>query len=357
MRNITITEAAALLQGEIDGDEGATFNYVSKIDQGVPGSLTFLANPKYEEFVYSTDASVIIVPIDFEAKQELKASLIRLENPYLGFCEILNHYFNPYQAKTGIDESAVISEKAKLGADVYVGANSYVSEDCEIADGVKIFPNCFIGQNVKIGKDTVLYAGVQVYYDCEIGENVIVHSGVVIGSDGFGHAPNKDGSYTKIPQIGNVVIHNDVEIGANCAIDRATMGSTIIEEGVRLDNLIQIAHNVRIKKHTVIAALVGVAGSTTIGAYSQVGGQAGFGGHITVADRTIVAAKAGVVGNVEEEGQTLAGMPTRPIREHFRNQAYLKRIPDAEKRIAELERKIEQLEGLLNQNKTNEDQG
>lgn len=347
MRQIKITEAAELLGGRIEGDHDATFNYVSKIDQGLSGSLTFLANPKYEEFVYSTPASVILVPNDFELKEAIEATLIHLENPYLGFCLILNHYFNPYQSKNGVEKGSFVAESATLGENVYVGANSYISEECKLEDGVKIFPNCFIGQNVSIGEGTVLYAGTQVYFDCVIGKQVIIHSGAVIGSDGFGHAPQSDGSYVKIPQIGNVVIEDYVEIGANTTIDRATMGSTIIEEGVRLDNLIQIAHNVRIKKHTVIAAQTGISGSTTIGSHSQIGGQVGFAGHIEVADKSIIAAQSGVISSVDQEGQTLAGMPTSPIREFFRSRAYIRKLPETELRIRELEAQIEELNKKL----------
>jgi UDP-3-O-[3-hydroxymyristoyl] glucosamine N-acyltransferase len=347
LRQITITEAATFLNGTIEGDPNATFNIVSKIDQGIPGSLTFLANPKYEEFVYSTKATVIIVPEDIELKQNVEATLIRMKNPYLGFCNILNHYFNPFNEKSGIEEGAVVSPSAKIGKEVYIGSNSYISEDCQIEDRVKIFPNCYIGQNVKIGKGTVLYPNATVYFDCILGENVIIHSGVVIGSDGFGHAPAEDGSYVKIPQIGNVIIENDVEIGSNSTIDRATMGSTVIEEGVRLDNLVQVAHNVRIKKHTVLAAQVGVSGSTTVGAYTQVGGQAGFAGHLEVADKSNIAARSGVLSNIEKEGQTVAGMPTQPIRDHFRAKAYIKKLPETEQRIRQLESQIKNLEKLL----------
>jgi len=347
LRQIKITEAAALLHGTIDGDEEVSFNFVSKIDEGLPGSLTFLANPKYEEFVYSTPASVIIVPENFELKKEIQASLIRLANPYLGFCKILNQYFNPYMSLSGVEDGAQVAKSAKIGEDVYIGSNSYISEDCEIGDGVKIFPNTYIGQNVKIAADSVLYSGVNVYYDSVIGENVIIHSGAVIGSDGFGHAPNEDGSYTKIPQIGNVVIEKNVEVGANTVIDRATMGSTVIEEGVRLDNLIQIAHNVRIKKHTVMAAQSGISGSTTLGAYSQVGGQAGFAGHLTVADKSTIGAQSGVIGDIDQEKTTVAGMPAWPIREYFRAKAYIKRLPETETRIRELENQVQELKKIL----------
>jgi UDP-3-O-[3-hydroxymyristoyl] glucosamine N-acyltransferase len=347
LRQIKITEAAEFLKGSIEGDREATFNYVSKIDQGIAGSITFLANPKYEEFVYSTAASIIIVPENFEVKNKLTASLIRMNNPYLGFCNILNHYFNPYQDKTGIEDGALVSDGVTIGKSVYIGANSYISESCDIADDVKIFPNCYIGQNVKIGRGSVLYPNCTVYFDCELGENVIIHSGVIIGSDGFGHAPAADGTYIKIPQIGNVVIGNNVEIGSNSTIDRATMGSTIIEEGVRIDNLVQVAHNVRIKKHTVIAAQVGVSGSTTIGSYSQVGGQAGFAGHIEVANKSNIAARTGVISNIEQEGQTLAGMPPLPIRDYFRTRAYMHKLPETEKRIRVLESQLRDLQKIL----------
>lgn len=336
-----VAELADFLGGELAGPNTESFFGVSKIDQSIPGSLSFLANPKYEEFIYSTEASVVLVKTDFEASQELDKTLIKVDDPYLAFCKVLNKYFNSSVSKSGIAASAVIDEGAKMGTNIYIGANTCIEAGATIGDNVKIYPNCYIGDGVTIEDNGLIYANVSIYYDTQIGKNVIIHSGTVIGCDGFGHAPQKDGSYVKIPQIGNVIIGNDVEIGANCSIDRATMGSTIIHDGVRLDNLIQIAHNVEIGEHTVIASQSGVSGSTTLGPNCVVGGQVGFAGHITIAKGTKIGAQSGLGKSVTEENTRLFGSPVQPLKDELRSQIVFRELP-------QMKEKLEQLEKVIN---------
>lgn len=344
LQPLKVLDIAQLLDGEVIGDGVTEFTGVSKIDQSVPGSLSFLANPKYEEYLSSTTASVILVNSDENRKAPEGKVLIAVEDPYLGFCHILNVYFNQNQNKNGIHQSASINEKACIGDSVYIGANSTIEEGANIGDGSKIYPNCFVGANVEIGTNTVIYPGVNIYYDSEIGDNCIIHSGTVIGSDGFGHAPKKDGTYMKIPQIGNVVIENDVEIGSNCSIDRATLGSTIIRNGCRLDNLIQVAHNVEIGENTVIAGQAGVSGSTVLGNNCVIGGQVGFAGHLKIADRTQVGAQSGLAKSVEEPNQRLFGSPAVPLNEALRTHMIVRNLPDMKKRLDRLEKDIKSKE-------------
>ncbi|MBO6515461.1 MAG: UDP-3-O-(3-hydroxymyristoyl)glucosamine N-acyltransferase [Bacteroidia bacterium] len=342
MRSLLVAELTDFLEGELSGTTTETFTGVSKIDQSIPGSLSFLANDKYEEHIYTTSATVVLVKKDFTPQKELDKTLIRVEDPYLAFCKVLNKYFNPAIAKSGVEPGAVISEKSTLGTNVYIGANTYIDENSTIGNNVKIYPNCHIGSGVTIDDNCLIYANVSIYNDSQIGENTIIHSGAVIGSDGFGHAPQKDGSYVKIPQIGNVVIGKNVEIGSNCSIDRATMGSTVIHDGVRLDNLIQVAHNVEIGAHTVIASQSGISGSTTLGPNCVVGGQVGFAGHITIAKGTKIGAQSGLGRSVTEENTRLFGSPVQPLKDEMRSQIVFRELP-------QLKEKVEQLEKVINE--------
>src|SRR3546814_926225 len=276
---------------------------LAKIEDASSGSLSFLSNPKYEQYLYTTKASVVIVNDDLKLEQPVAATIVRVKNAYSAFSTLLELYNKMRLAKTGIEERAFIDASVKIGEDVYVGAFAYIDRGAVIGSRCKIYPNVYIGDNVKIGDDTTLFPGVSVYFDCVIGERVIIHSGTVVGSDGFGFAPQEDGTYNKISQIGNVVIEDDVEIGANSVIDRATMGSTIIRQGVKLDNLIQIAHNVEIGQHTVIAAQSGISGSTKIGKNAVIGGQVGVVGHISIASGSQIQAQAGVNRTIAEDGK------------------------------------------------------
>lgn len=340
MRDLKVAELADFLGGEVSGPTIETVFGVSKIDQSIPGSLTFLANDKYEEFIYSTEASAVLVKPDFQPTQDLDKTLIRVNNPYLAFCKVLNKYFNPAVSKVGVDSDAFVANTANLGNNVYIGANTYIEDGVTIGNDVKIFPNCYIGAGVRIEDNTMIYANVSIYHETQIGKNTIIHSGSVIGSDGFGHAPQADGSYVKIPQIGNVIIGDNVEIGSNCSIDRATLGSTIIGNGVRLDNLIQVAHNVEIQEHTVIAAQTGVSGSTTIGPNCVIGGQVGFAGHLKIAKGTQIGAQSGIPKSVVEENQRLFGSPVQPLKNELRSQVIFRELPELKKRLEDIEQSI-----------------
>ena len=344
MRELLVAELADFLGGTIEGPMTETVFGVSKIDQSIPNSLSFLANTKYEEFIYTTSASAILVNTDFKAKASLDKTLIVVDDPYMAFCAVLNRYFNPGVSKSGIEAGATVSKSANVEDTCYIGANTYIGDHVVIGKNVKIFPNCFIGDGVTIGDDCLIYANVSVYHECRIGSSTIIHSGTVIGSDGFGHAPQKDGTYVKIPQIGNVVIGDNVEIGSNCSIDRATMGSTIIEDGVRLDNLIQVAHNVEIGKNTVIASQTGISGSTTLGPNCIVGGQVGFAGHITIAKGTQIGAQSGLGKSVSEENTRLFGTPVQPLKNELKSQVVFRDLPS-------LKAKVDNLEKLIIKNK------
>ncbi|MFT5723997.1 MAG: UDP-3-O-[3-hydroxymyristoyl] glucosamine N-acyltransferase [Bacteroidia bacterium] len=335
-----VAELADFLGGELSGPITETVFGVSKIDQSISGSLTFLANLKYEDFIYTTDASVVLVKSDFNPKPTLNKTLIRVEDPYMAFCAVLNEYYNPGVSKSGIESGAVVSKDSTVGDNCYIGANSYVDANSKIGNNVKIFPNCFVGSGVTIGDNCLIYANVSIYNDSQIGESTIIHSGSVIGSDGFGHAPQKDGTYIKIPQIGNVIIGDRVEIGSNCSIDRATMGSTIIHDGVRLDNLIQVAHNVEIGANTVIAALTGVSGSTSLGPNCIIGGQVGFAGHINIAKGTQVGAQSGLGKSVVEENSRLFGSPVQPLKDELKSQVIFRDLPKLKSRVDELEKLV-----------------
>ncbi|HYF31861.1 MAG TPA: UDP-3-O-(3-hydroxymyristoyl)glucosamine N-acyltransferase [Chitinophagaceae bacterium] len=337
-------QIAMLIEGRVEGDPNAVVSSFGKIEEAVEGQLAFLANPKYEDYLYTTGASVIIINESQELKQPLTASLVRVADAYLAFATLLSKYQEMITRQmTGIQEPVYISKTATLGSDVFVGAFAYIGENVVLGNNVKIFPNAFIGDNVKIGDNSMLHPGVKIYHDCVLGKNVTVHAGSVIGSDGFGFAPQSDGTYKKVPQIGNVVLEDNVEIGANVTIDRATMGSTIIRCGAKLDNLIQIAHNVEVGTHTVIAAQAGVSGSTKIGNNVRIGGQAGIVGHITIADGSLINAQSGVSKSIKIPNSLVTGSPAHDYTSTLRSQAVFRNLPVLEKRITELENTIRQL--------------
>lgn len=339
----TAQEICFMLNGNVEGDPLATVNRLAKIEEASAGSLSFFANPKYEQYLYSTDASVVIINKDFVPSEPVSATLIRVDNAYSAFSVLLEKYNTIKLNKTGIEQPSFIHPSAQVGENCYVGAFAYIGPGVKAGKNCRFYPNTYVADNVTLGDNVTLFPGVIVYFDCVIGNNVIVHSGAIIGSDGFGFAPNPDGTYNKISQIGNVILEDDVEVGANTTIDRATMGSTIIRKGVKLDNLIQIAHNVEIGANTVIAAQTGISGSAKIGENAIVGGQVGIVGHITIAKGTQIQAKAGIGRSITDEHKKWAGAPAIAYGDHMRAQVVFNRLPDLEKRIIELEKVIAEL--------------
>lgn len=339
----TAKDIAFMLNGTVEGDPLVVANHLAKIEEGSTGSLSFLANPKYEQYLYTTNASVVIVNNDLKLTAAVNTTLIRVENAYSSFTLLLEQYNTIKLNKSGIEEPHFIHASAKIGDKPYIGAFSYVSQGVIMGDNCKIYPGCYIADNVKLGNNVTLFPGVKVYFDCIIGDNVVIHSGAVIGSDGFGFAPNADGSYNKIPQIGNVVIEDNVEVGANTTVDRATMGSTYIRKGAKLDNLVQIAHNVDIGTNTVIAAQAGIAGSTKIGESVMLGGQVGVVGHISLANGTKIQAQSGVSRTIKEEGKSWAGSPAIGYTADMRSNVVVSRLPELERRVHELEKIIKEL--------------
>lgn len=338
---LTAHQVGVLLDGTVEGNPGVAINQLSKIEEAQSGSLSFLANTKYEQYVYTSQASVIIVNDDFIPSQPVSATLIRVKNSYSAFSVLLEKYEEIIKSnKNGIEEYSFIHPTAKLGKDVYIGSFAYIGSNVKIGDGSKIYPNSYVADNVIIGKDVTLYAGVKVYFNCEIGDKSIIHSGAIIGADGFGFVPDGEGGYRKVSQIGNVIVEEEVEIGSNTTVDRATMGSTIIRKGVKLDNLIQIAHNVEIGANTVIAAQTGISGSTKIGENCVIGGQVGIVGHITIANGSNIGAKSGVNNSIKEENMSWNGVPLGTYRDSLKTQVVMKRLPELEKRILELEKII-----------------
>jgi len=341
----TVQQIAQILGGEIEGDAQALISNLGKIQEAKSGDIAFLANPKYENFIYTTQATAVIVSKDFQPKQHISATLIRVEDAYSAFSKLLETYEKMISVeKKGKENPCFIHETATLGEETYIGAFAYIGEKAKIGDKVKIYPNVYIAENVSIGENTIIYAGVKIYKNCIIGSNCVIHAGAVIGSDGFGFAPQADGSYQTIPQIGNVVIEDDVSIGANTTIDRATMGSTIIRKGAKIDNLVQIAHNVIVGENTVIAAQAGIAGSTEIGGNCMLGGQVGVAGHIKIANKTIIGAQSGLGGNVEQEGLQLQGSPAFGVKEFYKTYAVFKKLPELYRQINDLERKLKNLQ-------------
>jgi UDP-3-O-[3-hydroxymyristoyl] glucosamine N-acyltransferase len=344
MLEFSAQQIAMMIQGQVEGDTAATVNNFGKIEEAQSGQLSFLANPKYEEFLYTTAASIIIISEQQVLKQKINATLIRVPDAYAAFATLLTKYQAlKTQNLVGIQTPSFIAPTAKLGEGHFIAAFAYISEAAVLGDNVKIFSNVVIGENVKIGNNVTIHPGVVIYADCVIGNQVTIHSGSIIGSDGFGFAPKEDGSFQKVPQLGNVVIEDEVEIGANTTIDRATIGSTVIRKGVKLDNLIQIAHNAEIGSNTVIAAQSGISGSTKIGKHVMVGGQVGFAGHIQVADGVKIAAQSGVTKSVKTPQTTLTGNPAGDQKQSLRSQVYVKNLPAMEKRIQELEILVQQL--------------
>lgn len=338
-------QIAGIIQGKIEGDANAMVSSFGKIEEADLGQLSFLANPKYEDHLYNTRASVIIINESLELKQPVKATLIRVPDAYSAFALLLEKYQQiRTQQLSGIEQPSFIHPTAKTGGNVYIGAFAYIGEQAVIGDNVKIFPNAYIGNHVRIGNDSIIHPGVKIYQDCVIGKQVVIHAGTVIGSDGFGFAPQPDGSFRKVPQIGNVIIEDNVEVGANATIDRATIGSTVIKSGSKLDNLIQVAHNVEVGNNTVIAAQAGVSGSTKIGNNVMIGGQAGIVGHIQIADGTRINAQSGVSKSIKAPNTAVTGTPAYDYASSLRSQALSRHLPELEKRISELEEIVRQLQ-------------
>ena len=342
----TAQEIGFMLNGTVEGDPNVAVDKLAKIEEAGIGSLSFLANPKYEQFIYSTEASIIIVNHDLVLSAPVKATLIRVENAYSSFSVLLEKYNTIKLNKTGVEQPNFIHPTASIGDNCYIGAFAYIGPGVSIGHQCKIYPNTYIADNVKLGNNVTLFPGVVVYFDCVLGNNVIIHSGAIIGSDGFGFAPNADGTYNKIAQIGNVVIEDDVEIGSNTTIDRATMGSTVIRKGVKLDNLIQVAHNVELGANTVIAAQTGISGSTKIGENVIIGGQVGVVGHVSIAKGTQVQAQSGVSRSITEENKKWMGSPATYLNDHMRSQVVIGRLPELEKKLAELEKIVAELRKL-----------
>jgi UDP-3-O-[3-hydroxymyristoyl] glucosamine N-acyltransferase len=344
----TAKEIAYLVGGTVKGQDNLKINKLAKIQESSEGSIAFLSNPKYENFIYDAPAnSVVLASKDFANKDNILATLILVDDPYTSFTTLLEEYHRIVSfVKKGIEAPSYMAENSQTGEDIYRGAFSYIGNNCKIGNNVKIYPHVYIGDNVTIGDNTILYAGVKIYSDCIVGHHCTIHAGSVIGSDGFGFAPQADGTYKTIPQIGNVLIGNHVDIGANTVIDCATMGSTIIHDGVKLDNLIQIAHNVEIGKNTVIAAQAGVSGSTKVGENCMIGGQAGIIGHLKIADRTNIGAQAGVTKSVMKSGNALLGAPAFDYTSYLKSMTVFKKMPDLQKRIEDLEEKILHLQSL-----------
>jgi len=336
----TAEQIAGILEGEVVGNPNAEVFKLAKIEEGTAGSLTFLANPKYQSFIYSTNATITIVNKSFEPEQEVTTTLIKVEDAYKSFSKLLEYYNQVKLMKSGIEQPSVISENVEYGENLYLGSFCYLGKNVKIGNNVKIYPNTFIGDNVIIGDNCLFYAGVRIYSETEIGNNCIIHSGSIIGSDGFGFAPTEDGSYNKVPQIGNVILEENVEIGACTTIGRATLGSTIIRKGVKLDNQIQIAHNVEIGENTVIAAQTGIAGSTKIGKNCMIGGQVGFAGHLIIGDNVRIQAQSGIGKNVKD-GDTLQGSPSFNYGDWNKSYVHFRNLPKIVSDIEELKKKLD----------------
>lgn len=340
----TAQQIAHLIQGTIEGDPQVAVTSFGKLEEATKGQLAFLANPKYEDFIYTTKASVIIINNSLRLEKKLEATLIRVPDAYSSFAVLLNEYAKMAQGNLiGIQQPSYINDSAKMGENVFVGAFSYIGENVVIGNNVKIYPQVFIGDKVTIGDDSILFPGVKIHHDCVVGKNVSIHAGSVIGGDGFGFAPQSDGSFKKIPQIGNVVLEDNVEVGANATIDRATIGSTVIKAGAKLDNLIQIAHNVEIGNNTVIAAQSGISGSTKIGKNVMIGGQAGVVGHIQIADGSKINAQSGVSKSIKSPNTAVTGSPAFEYGHAIRSQILSRNLPEIEKRLKQLEQAIEKL--------------
>jgi len=341
----TAKQIADIIGGRVEGDANTAINTFAKIEEGKPGAISFLSNPKYTHYIYDTKSSVVLINEDVTLEKPVSATLIRVKNAYESVAKLLQLYESMKPRKTGISPKASISEKATIGERVYIGDFAVIADGAVIGNDSQIFPNTVIGEGVAIGEKSTLYPNVTVYHGCKIGNNVTIHAGAVIGADGFGFAPNTEG-YDKIPQIGIVVIEDDVEIGANTCVDRSTMGQTVIHKGVKLDNLIQVAHNCEIGENTVMSAQVGMAGSTKIGSWCMVGGQAGFSGHIRIADKTFIGAQAGVISNTKG-GEELIGSPAINHKVFFKARALDSKLPDMYRQIAAMQRQIDELKSKI----------
>ncbi len=345
----TAKKIAEYLQGEIIGDENAAVHTFAKIEEGTPGAISFLSNPKYANYLYTTSSSIVLVNKNLEIEREVKATLIKVDNAYESLAKLLNLYETSKPRKTGISTMAYIDPTAKIGKDVYIAPFVYIGERVEIGDHTQLYPHVTLSEGVKIGEQCILYPGVSVYHDCRIGNQCILHSGSVIGADGFGFAPTPNG-YDKIPQIGIVIIEDEVEIGANACIDRATMGATVIQKGAKLDNLVQIAHNDKIGSHTVMAAQVGIAGSTEIGDWCMFGGQVGVAGHIKIGDHVTIGAQSGIPGHVKS-GSTVMGYPAIDPKQFARSAVIYKKLPEMYTQLSQLQKEMEVLKAQLNHQK------
>lgn len=338
----TAQQIADYLNGTIEGDPNVKVNNFSKIEEGLSGSLTFLANPKYEHYIYNTQASIVLVNNDFTPTATVQATLVKVPNAYTALAMLMNLVEQIKTKKRGIDSTAYIASTATIGDECFIGSMAYIGEGTTIGKNCMIYPRAYVGDHVKIGDNTIIYPNTTIYDDSIIGQNCIIHAGAVIGSDGFGFAP-EDGAYKKIPQIGNVVIEDNVEIGANTTIDRAVMGSTIIHNGVKLDNLIQIAHNVEVGEHTVMAAQVGLAGSTKIGKHCSFGGQVGIAGHLHITDYVQLGAQSGVMRDITDAGNKMLGSPAIPVKDQMRSNAIFIKLPEIYKTLYQLQKEVEEL--------------
>lgn len=343
--NFTAKMIAEFLRGTVEGDPEASVSDVAKIEEGKEGALSFLANPKYEKYIYSSGSSVIIVNNDFKPEKPVGATLIRVEDAYEAFASLLRMYEQSRPRKSGISSQAAVSDNVNTGEDIYIGEFAVISEGAVIGDNVQIHPQVYIGENVKVGDNCTLHPGVKIYQDCKIGENCTFHSGVVIGGDGFGFVPDENNVFSKVPQLGNVIVEDNVEIGANTTVDRATMGSTIIRKGVKLDNLIMVAHNVEIGENTVIAGQTGIAGSTKLESDCLLGGQVGIAGHIRIAKGAKIGAQAGINNSVKKEGAVLMGSPAFDLQSFYKSYAVFRKLPELRKDLIEVERAVKSASG------------
>lgn len=339
-------QIASFIQGEIIGDENVTVHTFAKIEEGIPGALSFLSNPKYTPYIYTTQSSIVLVNKDFVSDKEIKATLVKVDNAYESLAKLMAVYQNSTPPKQGIDSLAYVATSAKIGENVYIGPFAYIGENAVIGNDTQIYPHTFVGDNVNIGNNSILYPNTTVYHDCRIGNQCIIHSGAVIGSDGFGFAPTPNG-YEKIPQIGIAILEDNVEIGANTCIDRATMGATVVHKGVKLDNLIQIAHNVEVGSHTVMAAQAGVAGSAKVGEWCMVGGQAALVGHLKIGNNVNIAGQSGVARNVKDNNQVM-GSPAFDAKQHFKAAAAFKQLPEMFSELNALRRELDELKKQIN---------
>ena len=340
-------QIAEFIHGVIVGDENATVHTFAKIEEGVPGAISFLSNPKYTHYIYETKSTIVLVNKDFEPERPVNATLIKVDNAYESVAKLLTLYEMSKPKKTGIHPLACIDPTAKIGKDVYIDAFAYVGANAVIGDGVALHPHATVCENAVIGENSILYPNVTVYHDCRVGKRCILHAGSVVGADGFGFAPSPEG-YEKIPQIGIAMLEDDVEIGANTCVDRATMGATIVHKGVKLDNLIQIAHNVEVGSHTVMASQVGIAGSTKVGEWCMFGGQVGLAGHIRVGNHVNIGAQSGIPGTVKGDNLTIMGSPAIDAKQFFKSSVIYKKLPDMYKTLNRMEKEIEELKKQLN---------